>query len=125
MAVRDQEAEPTVVEVGETEATLVLDDGERVTFDLVELRAALSDVVCPGCGGPTYDAGLGKRPHWLCLRAKCVFSWGWKLDFAEPLGPPPAHPPAREPAPAMVAIPYSWRGELLRRQAVTWPRRRA
>jgi hypothetical protein len=42
MTVRGQEAEPALVEVGETEATIELDDGARVTFDATELRAALT-----------------------------------------------------------------------------------
>lgn len=41
MATRAAEAEPALVEVGETEATLHLDDGDFLTFDLAELRAAL------------------------------------------------------------------------------------
>lgn len=42
MAIRDEEAEPTVIEVDETSATLVLDDGERLVFNATELRAALA-----------------------------------------------------------------------------------
>lgn len=36
------EAEPVLVEVDETTATLTLDDGETLRFDVVELRTALT-----------------------------------------------------------------------------------
>lgn len=37
------EAEPVLIDVGESTATLTLDDGEALVFDLAELRSALGD----------------------------------------------------------------------------------
>lgn len=47
----EQEAEPVLVEVTGSRAILRLDDGEKVDFDLADLRDVLDD------GGTDYDGG--------------------------------------------------------------------
>lgn len=88
-------------------------------------------VVCPGCGGPTRDAGEDAHPRWHCLRSSCAFVYGWMLDFATGvtvagvIGCRPASDTPGAEARAMVAVPFNRdRSALLRQHAAVWPHER-
>lgn len=76
---------------------------------LAKWRANRDGVVCPSCGLPAHDAGIGSKPRWTCPDVRCLFSAGWRLEFSDMENPDSS---------SMVAVPLGSDES----EAVAWPR---